>query len=147
MSQKIYRLRVVIALIPLCTLMAGCGVSTTNTSTYVNVSGALMAHGEPAVNAVIRFIPTESGRGPGIPKVCSGAVVQSDGSFRASHDANQVGLVPGKYHMLVLWMNDSDQGLLHDRLKGRFADAERPFLTIEVQQQAVDLGQLELFRP
>ena len=138
------------------------------------VSGKVLCNGEPAAGAVLSFHRQagEAAPPPTASVIIPSATVQDDGSFVVDSHPLGRGAAPGKYNILVQWSQDQDPAqkrgadkakvstikgkrvvltkhdkldqIAPDRLRGRYSDASKPLLQVEVKPGSSDLGTLEL---
>jgi hypothetical protein len=137
--------------------LAGCG----NSAGLVPVSGKVLYKGEAAKGAVVYF--HRQGE-PGTQReLVPFGVVQDDGRFSLFSDSLGSGALPGSYNVLVEWRDEKASGIvpvkakgqtnlvkrtrIHagpDRLKGRYFDASKPLLQVEVKPRTNQLEPFEL---
>jgi hypothetical protein len=138
------------------------------------VSGKVVCNGQPAAGAVLSFHRQAGEPPPpqAAANLIPSAVVQNDGGFVVETHPLGYGAAPGKYAILVQWSQQSDPAQSRgtgkpqvatikgkrvvmtkhdkleprapDRLKGRYSDAKKPLLQVEVKSGPNDLGTLEL---
>jgi hypothetical protein len=108
------------------------------------VHGQMFVGNEPAAGALVVFVPTGD-KDPMAPR--PSATVAEDGSFvLRTYDSTsrtvQDGAPPGSYGVTVLWppaggkeqRSVREDGVLPDRLNGRYSDAASPQLQAEVKE-------------
>jgi hypothetical protein len=92
------------------------------------VSGKVVYQGQPAAGAAVFF--KRQGGDPMNEHMIMG-LVQEDGSFTLVCGAQGTGALPGDYDVLIEWKQGPNRGkgrtrTLPDKLKGRYADPNRP---------------------
>lgn len=127
---------------------AGCGGGA-----YPEVEGVITLNGKPLGNVQVQFLPDpeQDTRGPR-----STGVSDKDGRFRLTTDDKRPGAVPGKHRVLVedlqqwdgirMGRADSNKPLKPSRLPGRYSDAAKTPLKVEVKSGGEPV-KLELTNP
>ena len=113
---------------------AGCGQDSPQLPTYP-VTGSVLVGGRPADRADVVFRRVDAAEA-GQP--VSVGRTTSDGSFRLSTFAADDGAPAGKYAVTVVWPVYEENALGEevrgaDRLKGRFGDARKPELHVDIE--------------
>lgn len=110
------------------------------------VSGKVSYKGQPAAGAAVFF--KRQGVDPMNEHMIMG-VVQEDGSFTLVCGAQGNGAPPGEYDVLIEWKQGPNRGrgrtlTLPDKLKGRYADPNRPLFHATIKAGANTLPPYEL---
>jgi len=117
-----------------------------NSNNLYPVFGTVTYRGTPAAGATV-FL-RRHGADPMNEHAIMG-IVGEDGSFKLVCGSLGNGAPPGEYDVLIEWKQGQSQarGLAHkarDRLKGRYADPQRPRLQALVKAEANHLPPFEL---
>ena len=158
----------VIAMLALSATLASCGPG--GGPGLYPVTGKVTYKGEPAAGAQVVLAPD----GPPAPGAPGGgeppsAIVEEDGRFTVSSGARGDGAPPGKYKVLITWRTglaadaakadeatakkrrsravakpDKHAMLAPDRLKGRYTDAGKSRLSVEVKAGTNNLDPFDL---
>ncbi len=120
--------------------------SCSNSGGLYPVSGKVNYKGEPAVGAFVFLVQKHTNP---VDEQSMMGVVQSDGTFSIVCDAKGKGAPPGEYDLLIKWPQSSSRGnsLIHkvpDRLKGRYANPQKPPLHVVVEARTNVLPNIEL---
>jgi hypothetical protein len=126
-------------------LMVSCTACRSNHNLYP-VAGMVTYNGAPASGAVISFYRRDGDSADHPPIL---GIVQEDGSFELVCGALGKGAPPGNYAVLIEWKRAASTGkgrpqIGLDRLKGRYADRNRPLLHATVAACATSLPPFEL---
>jgi len=129
------------------TLAAGCD-RPAGAKIYP-VEGVLTVNGEPAANASVAFHP----RSGGSSICCPVGVTDANGRFRLSTQSQFDGAACGDYVVTIVWIDDSIEvdecvcpdPLMHDRLKGLYANADLSTVKVTVRPEA-NLFEIDAWR-
>lgn len=110
------------------------------------VSGKVTYKGQPAAGAAVFF------QRPGVDLLNEHMIiglVQEDGSFELVCGSQGKGAPPGEYNVLIEWKDGPNRGrgrarAMPDKLKGRYADAQRPLLHATIKAGSNHLPPFEL---
>jgi hypothetical protein len=121
---------------------SACG----NSDNLYPVSGTVTCKGKPAAGATV-FLRRPGGNAMNDHAIMG--IVQDDGSFSLVCGSSAKGVPPGEYDVLIEWKQNLGQakGLAQkgkDRLKGRYADPNRPRLHAVVKAEANHMEPFEL---
>jgi hypothetical protein len=110
------------------------------------VSGKVTYKGTPAAGATV-FLYRQTGDPMNEPSIMG--IVGEDGGFTLVTGSLGQGAPPGEYDVLVEWKQGPKRGKGHahkrfDRLKGRYADRQRPRLHAAVKAETNVLDPFEL---
>ena len=125
-------------------LVLACG-SCGNRNRIYPVSGRVTYGGSPASGAAV-FFHRQGGDSINAPTILG--IVQADGSFELVCGSQGTGAPPGDYDVLIEWRRVTGPGKPRpqtgpDRLKGRYADPNRPLLHATVEARANRLPPFE----
>jgi hypothetical protein len=121
-------------------------VSCGNNDNLYPVAGSVIYRGEPARGAVVHFY--RQGADQLNEHVIMG-IVQEDGSFELVCGSLGKGAPPGDYDVLIEWKQVTGQSKGRprhgpDKLKGRYANPQKPLLHATVEKKATELPSFEL---
>jgi hypothetical protein len=110
------------------------------------VSGKVTYKGQPATGAAVFF------KHQGVDAMNEQTVmglVQEDGSFTLVCGAQGAGAPPGEYDVLIEWKQGPNRGkgrtqTMPDKLKGRYADPNRPLFHVTIKPGPNTLPPFEL---
>jgi hypothetical protein len=138
------------------------------------VYGKVTFKGEPAAGAYVVFLrdgPPAPGAPGAVGEEPPSATVEEDGSFTVSCGDRGNGAPPGEYKVIIDWRtglaadavkaqeeaekkkmgrrarsykHDKHSMLAPDRLKGRYANPEKPLLTVAIKPETNNLPPFEL---
>ncbi|QVL31670.1 hypothetical protein KIH39_22940 [Telmatocola sphagniphila] len=124
--------------------LCGCGRS----DSLYSVRGKIRYRGEPAVGALITFVPQDTFRRTREPM--AQAVVSEDGSFELAGPSGP-GARPGEYVVLVEWKEGAGKTRgrspalnAPDRLKKKYLNPDKPLLKATIEAKSNDLPPFEI---
>ncbi len=128
--------------VPLALVCASCS----NESNLYPASGKVTYKGSPAAGAAV-FFHRQGGDSMNDHMIMG--IVQDDGSFQLVCGSLGKGAPPGEYDVLIEWKQVTGQSKGRpqhgpDKLKGRYADPQRPRLHATVEAKATNLPPFEL---
>ena len=115
----------------------GCSSATDGRTPVHPVSGKVLFRDQPAVGAVVFFVPANEPPDPVDPR--PHGTVQADGTFKLTTYEPDDGAPAGDYTVILLWPSDS-RDEPDDKFFGRFADAKRSTIryTIKAGKNELD---------